>query len=134
MNNTILSNLSTKDKNKSFVTIFKDGASFDIKLSDVLPDFTNTATGSITATLNKKSGVVTFTENCETAPIWTEYIINNSLITSESIVRVSVQSTNSLGYTSLVSVNCGTGAITIAINDGFTSTPTNPIVIFEILN
>jgi hypothetical protein len=35
MNNTILSTLSTEDKNKSFVTIFKDGASFDVKLSDL---------------------------------------------------------------------------------------------------
>jgi hypothetical protein len=32
--NTILNNLSEADKNKSFLTIYKDGADFDIKLSD----------------------------------------------------------------------------------------------------
>lgn len=32
--NTILNSLSEADKNKSFLTIYKDGADFDIKLSD----------------------------------------------------------------------------------------------------
>jgi hypothetical protein len=34
--NTIINNLSEVDKNKSFVTIYKDGAEFDIKISDLL--------------------------------------------------------------------------------------------------
>lgn len=106
---------------------------YDAAINALKIDTTNTATGDDQVTLNTKSGVVTFTGSCEVAPLWREFIINNSFITSESIVRISVQSPSELGYASLVSVNCSTGYMTISINDGFTSNPINPIVIFEIL-
>ena len=34
--NTILNSISQDEKNKSFVTIYKDGAEFDIKISDFI--------------------------------------------------------------------------------------------------
>jgi hypothetical protein len=36
--NTIINSLSEADKNKSFLTVYKDGAEFDIKVSDFQPD------------------------------------------------------------------------------------------------
>jgi hypothetical protein len=36
--NTIINSLSEEDKNKSFLTVYKDGAEFDIKVSDFQPD------------------------------------------------------------------------------------------------
>ena len=134
MNNTILSSLSKEDKNKSFVTIVKDGASFDIKLSDVLPDFTNTATGINSVTLNTTSGVAVFTENCAIAPGVIDYIINNNLVRESSYVRVSVQAAQENSYASLISVACSNGIIIISINDGALGNASAPIVTFEILN
>jgi hypothetical protein len=133
--NTILSTLSTEDKNKSFVTIHKDGAYFDIKLSDILFNGLNIATGVTSATLNTQSGVVTFTENCEVAPAWKDYAINNSLITSTSIVNIMVtNNSGGFGFTSLVQWICTEGSIIISVNDGFNGAAAAPIVAFEILN
>ena len=60
MNNTILSTLSTDDKKKSFITIFKDGASFDIKISDLFSILssllTNSALSSTLQTIKDSAG------------------------------------------------------------------------------
>lgn len=135
MNNTILSNLSIEDKNKSFVTIHKDGAYFNMKLSDILFNSLNTATGTDTVTLNKRSGIVNFNTTCDLAPSKTDYIIINNLINSSSIVRVNVQSQIENTFTTLINVVClDTGIILISINDGETTQPGKPIITFEILN
>jgi hypothetical protein len=93
----------------------------------------NTATGTDTVTINAKSGVAVFTDPCAAAPDLTGYGINNSLVTSNSIVSVNVQSDYDGGYCSLVSVTCVTGAIRISVNDGFTDSATSPKISFQIL-
>jgi hypothetical protein len=105
-----------------------------LKQQKRLFDAANTATAANTVTLNTINGVAIFTDNCELAPSWIEYLIYNSLITSSSLVSVNVQSGTVGGYCSLVNVNCSLGLITVAINDGFTGSATNPIVTFTILN
>jgi hypothetical protein len=106
---------------------------YDAKISALEFNKANTATGADSVTLNTTSGVAIFTDNCEIAPSWIEYLINNSLITSSSLVSVNVQIGTTGGYCSLVNVNCSLGLITVAINDGFTGSATNPIVTFTIL-
>ena len=96
----------------------------------------NTATGTDTVTINAKSGVATFTDPCAVAPNFTDYTINNSLVNSGALVSkvsVNVQSDYDGAYCSLVNVTCVTGAIKIAVNDGFTASPTSPIISFQIL-
>lgn len=133
--NTILSTLSTEDKNKSFVTIHKDGAYFNIKLSDVLFNDLNTATGATSTTLNTKSGVVTFTENCALAPLYTDYVISNSLMKPTSIVNITITNNEGgFGGTSLVQWRSVSGSIVISVNDGFYGAAASPIIAFEILN
>lgn len=105
-----------------------------LKQQKRLYDSANTATGATSVTLNTINGKAIFTDSCAEAPSWVDYVINNSLINSSSLVAVNVQSDSGSAYASLVSVHCGTGAITIAINDGFTATPGFPIVTFQILN
>jgi hypothetical protein len=98
-------------------------------------DDTNVATGVASATLNTQSGVVTFTDNCALAPSWSEYVINNSLITPISIVNIMVTNNGGgLAFTSLVQWICSEGSMTISINDGFNGAAAAPIVAFEILN
>jgi uncharacterized membrane protein YfhO len=93
----------------------------------------NTATGTDTVTINATSGVATFSTTCaSTSNIPTEYTINNSLITGNSIVSVNVKATE-FGYCSLVTVGCGNGALLIGVNDGFTDTAGEPIISFQIL-
>ena len=92
----------------------------------------NTATGATSVTINAKSGVAIFTQGCATAPDVTQYAINNSLITVNSIVSVNVQSTfNSV--CSLVNVECQDDSILILVNDGFTGSPGFPKISFQIL-
>jgi hypothetical protein len=96
----------------------------------------NTATGTTSVTINATSGVAVFTAPCDNAPNFTDYVINNSLINSGALaskVSVNVQSDFDGAYCSLVSVVCVTGAIKISVNDGFTTSPTNPIISFQIL-
>jgi hypothetical protein len=93
----------------------------------------NTALGDNTVTINATSGVATFNDICATAPAYTEYFINNSLIDVTSIVSVNVQTPADSGYCSLVTVYCGPGFISLAVNDGFTAFALNPIISFQIL-
>jgi hypothetical protein len=92
----------------------------------------NTATGTDTVTINATSGVAIFTQGCAVAPDVTQYAINNSLITENSIVSVNVQSTYN-SFCSLVNVECQNGDILISVNDGFTGGGGFPIISFQIL-
>jgi hypothetical protein len=58
--NTILNNLSEVDKNKSFVTIYKDGAEFDIKISDLLAIFSSL---QISASVDGSNGIYNVNTN-----------------------------------------------------------------------
>jgi hypothetical protein len=92
----------------------------------------NTATGATSVTINATSGVAIFTQGCATAPDVTQYAINNSLITENSIVSVNVQIRfNSV--CSLVNVECQNGTMLILVNDGFTGNGGFPIISFQIL-
>ncbi len=92
----------------------------------------NTATGADTVTINATSGVAVFTTPCATAPDLTGYGINNSLVTSNSIVSVNVQSGFD-SFCSLVTVECRNGSMLISVNDGFTGAGSFPTISFQIL-
>lgn len=94
----------------------------------------NTATGVTSVTINKINGVARFTQVCANAPSWTEYIIYNNLVATDSLISVWVQSTAPSTITLFLSATAGTGQITVSINDGGSGSPSAPIVMFEILN
>jgi hypothetical protein len=93
----------------------------------------NTATGTDTVTINKTTGVAYFTSTCDTAPLYKDYIINNSLVTNVSLIDVNVQSETNLSFASKVNVCCVSGAIIVSVNDGFSAAAGNPIISFRIL-
>jgi hypothetical protein len=93
----------------------------------------NTATGTTSVTINATSGVATFTVYCAEAPNLTTYLINNLLITENSIVSVNVQNVTFNSFCSLVSVECNNGYILISVNDGFTTAGGQPKISFQIL-
>jgi hypothetical protein len=93
----------------------------------------NTATGTDTVTINATSGVAIFTDACDVAPNLTQYAINNSLITVNSIVSVNVQSNDASMFCSLVSVYCGNGSILIGVSDLLNLNNGAPIISFQIL-
>jgi hypothetical protein len=106
---------------------------YDAKISALEFNKANTATAANSVTLNTINGVAIFTDTCALAPSWSEYTINNSLITAESLLSVNVQGDNPIVCASKLGVTCATGSISILINDGFTGSPAVPKVIFTIL-
>lgn len=105
------------------------------KLALIQFNTNNTATGATSATLNTKSGVVTFTENCALAPLYTDYVIINSFMKPTSIVNITITNNEGgFGGTSLVQWRSVSGSIVISVNDGFYGAAGSPIIAFQILN
>jgi hypothetical protein len=94
----------------------------------------NTATGATSVTINATSGVAVFIATCDSAPNITTYVINNSLITENSIVSVNVQNVTFNAFCSVVNIQCYNGYIGITLNDGFTTQGGAPIISFQILS
>lgn len=89
--NTILNNLSEADKNKSFLTIYKDGAKFDIKISDLLAILSSL---QILASVDGSNGI--YAVNTSTGPsAGSQLLLGND--TGASAQWYSGSSTNGYG-------------------------------------
>jgi hypothetical protein len=96
----------------------------------------NTATGSISVTINAKSGVAIFTAEVTQSEEFTSFIIMNSLITTSSIVRVGLSYIpNDTETCQISSYGCNNGSISLFMTNFSGVDAQQPkIVDFQILN
>ena len=98
---------------------------------------TNRASGTTSATLNTRSGVVTFTQNIPASTL-ANYSISNSNVTSSTKVEVFIQGDmgTTSGILNYMGYQCSNGAIdlffyNLALSDAF---DVDIVVSFRLLN
>lgn len=97
---------------------------------------TNTASGTTSATLNTRSGIVTFTADVENSSEATYFTLNNSLVTPQTRISYDLYyAPNDIDTCFISSYYSGNGVITFVMSNFSSQTASQgKIITFQLLN